>query len=88
MHKNNIFILKQNKLIIQGSRNFSDGLWDVKFPLVTPSPVNNAMNINYIIIKNKSKSDLARYLHGTVFSSSLTTFIKAIKMKILLLDLV
>ena len=37
------------------------------------------MDMHYIITKDKSKTDLARYLHGTVFSPSLTTFIKAIQ---------
>ena len=52
--KNNVFILKQNKVIIQCSRHFSDGLWDVRLPSSTPVPTNNVMNINFIIIKDKS----------------------------------
>ena len=57
------------------SRNFSDGLWDVKLPSSTPAPTNNIMNIHYIIIKNKSKLDLARYLYATAFSPRLSTFL-------------
>ena len=36
-------------------------------------------DMHYIITKDKSKSDLAQYLHDTVFSPSITTFAKAIK---------
>ena len=42
-------------------------------------PLYKTMDLNYIITKDKSKTDLARYLHATAFSPSLTTFIKAIK---------
>ena len=73
-------ILKDNKIILQGHRNFQDGLWDVQIPSVPPPPpLYQKMDANYIITKDKSKTDLARYLHATAFSPSITTFIKAIK---------
>ena len=73
-------ILKDNKIILQGHRNFNDGLWDVQIPSVPPPPpLYKTMNLNYIITKDKSKTDLVRYLHATAFSPSITTFIKAIK---------
>ena len=85
--KHKMHILKNNKIILQGHRNFNDGLWDVQIPSVPPPPpLYQKMDLNYIITKDKSKTDLARYLHVTVFSPSITTFIKAIK-KILLLGL-
>ena len=53
-----MYILKQNKIILQGNRNFSDGLWDVKLPTVPPSPLNyDVTNMHYIITKDKSKID-------------------------------
>ena len=35
--------------------------------------------INYIIHKDKTKTDLARYLYATEFSPSISTFIQAIR---------
>ena len=36
------------------------------------------MAINYIIRKDKTKTELAQYLHAAAFSPSLSTFTKAI----------
>ena len=75
-----MYILKQNKIILQGNRNFSDGLWDDKLFTVPPPPlIYDVMDMDYIITKNKSKTNLAGYLHATAFSPSITTFTKAIK---------
>ena len=49
--------------------------------------MHSIMNINYIITKDKFKSYLARYLYATAFSPHLSTCIKAIKMRTLLLGL-
>ena len=83
-----MYILKEKKIILQGNRNFSDGLWDIKLPTVSPPPpMYDVMDMHYIITNDKSKIDLARYLHATAFSPSITTFTKAITMKISLLGL-
>ena len=75
-----MYILKQNKIILQGNHNFTDGLWDVKLPTVTPPPPTyDVMDMYYIITKDKSITDLARYLHATAFSPSITILSKAIK---------
>ena len=75
-----MYILKENEIILQGHRNFNDGLWDVQIPSVPPPPpLYKTMDLNYIITKDKSKTELARCLHATAFSPSITTFIKAIK---------
>ena len=77
--KNKMYLLKQNKITLQGNRNFSDGLWDVKLPTVPPPPpISDVMDMHYIITKNKSKTHLAQYLHATIFSPSITTFTKSI----------
>ena len=74
--KHKMYILKENKIILQSHRNFNDGLWDVQLPSVhQPPPLYKTMNLNYIITKDKSKTDLARYLHAIAFSPSITTFI-------------
>ena len=46
--------------------------------------MHKVMDMHYIIIKDKSNTDLARYLHATAFSPSITTFSKAIKNKSLI----
>ena len=40
---------------------------------------SNLLASNYIIAQDKSKTDLARYLHATAFSPSLSTFERAIE---------
>ena len=44
-----------------------------------PQPMYNVIDMHYIIAKDKSKIDLARYLYATAFSPNITTFIKTIK---------
>ena len=76
-------IFKNDKFIIQGTRNTKEGLWGVPFqdPKTsiypsTTSPKNLALS--YIIQRDKTKSDLALYLHGCVFYPVLSTFQKSI----------
>lgn len=81
--KNTVNIIKNNNTILQGHRNTQDGLWDVDITnntkqnnIVTTSSSTNA--VNYIITKDKSKSELAQYLHSAAFSPTISTFQKAI----------
>ena len=82
--KKNLFIFKNNKLLLQGFRNTTDGLWDVLFPKLA-SHSNRLQNktkiesMNYIIHTDKSKHDLANYLHACCFSPCLSTFTRAIQ---------
>lgn len=55
-------ISKNNKRILQGSKNLNDRLYDIQLP---QSP---AHKMNYIIQKDKPKTDVALYLHATAFS--------------------
>ena len=65
---------------MRGFRNQQDGLWDIpitrhhqNFPrLLSPK-------LSVIIRKDKTKADLATYLHAACFSPTTDTFIKAIK---------
>ena len=69
-----MYILKHNKITLQGNRNFSDGLWDVKLHTVPPLPSTyDVMDMHCIITKDKSNTDFARYLYATTFSPSITT---------------
>ena len=79
--KTNVYIVKDSNLVVEGFRNRADGLWDIKLPSVPTkwsrlSP--STPQINYIITKDKSKTELAQYLHATTFSPSLSTFTYAI----------
>ena len=70
--KNNLYVLHNNKLVIKGTRNTKDGLWDV--------PFNQSENysLNFIIKRNQPKYELAQFLHACAFSPALDTFQKAI----------
>ena len=70
--KNKLQIFKGPNLVLSGKRNHTDGLWDVPFR-------NTSDKINYIISKNKNKTELAQYLHGCAFSPTLSTLQKAVK---------
>ena len=81
-NKTAVKIIKNNKVILEGSRSEKDKLYDIQLPTKhhnneNTTEVNN--EINYIIQKDKSKTDLARYLHATAFSPSLSTFLQAIR---------
>ena len=69
LKKDNVDITKNNNLILQGSRNHVDGLWDVVLnSSKTSSNKNtNKTQLNYIITKDKSKTELAQYLHAAMF---------------------
>ena len=67
--KEELNIYKNNQKIISGTRNRTDGLWDVPFP---------TEKNNYIITRDKSKTELAQFLHGCAFSPSVSTFQRAI----------
>ena len=80
--KNRVYVVEDNDLIMHGPRNRTDNLWDIQLPahqrdIVQVTP--NASCLNYIITKDKTKTDLARYLHGTAFSPRISTFSKAIR---------
>jgi len=81
--KNNVHVLKNKQIVLQGRRNNKDGLWDIPF---TNSPIQHTKqntkinhNINFIITKDKSKTELAQFIHATLFSPAIDTLIKAIR---------
>jgi hypothetical protein len=74
--KEHLTIFKNNQLIITGTRNQTDGLWDI--PLTKDNP-DLRQKLNVILIKNKTKQQLANYLHGCCFGPNKKTFIQAIR---------
>lgn len=80
--KSNLYIFKDQKLLLTGYRNHRDGLWDVPLPqqpLSSSLPNSKTHSANVIIKKSTSKRDLAQYLHACVFSPCVRTFITAIQ---------
>ena len=81
--KVNCYVLKQGQLIIHDNQHKSDGLWDVKLPSTNTSYPwhhyhNTMRSTYYIITKDKTKNDLAQYLHGATFSPRISIFTKII----------
>ena len=74
--KNKLQVVKNNRIILEGTRNFSDGLWDV--PLYK-QPRKPYLSANAIINKKKSKEQLANYYHACCFSPCISTLTQAIK---------
>ena len=82
LSKTKLNVLKNNNIIMQGKRNLQDGLWDIPLPPVTCELQQHHANI--LICRDKSKSELAQYLHAACNSPSISTFIRAIKNNIFL----
>ena len=85
--KRNIYVIQNKKVILKGKRNFKDGLWDVdlspKSSGIKKQEQNlgpthgesyNICTINYIVQKDKTKLELAQYLHACAFSPNIPTF--------------
>ena len=70
--KKTLNILKNQQMILKVDTNLRDGLWDIPFQEHTID------SINYIIIRDKNKSELAQYLHAYDFSLVISTFQKSI----------
>ena len=68
--KYKLHIIRNEQQILSGNRNLKDDLWDLSFK-------NKDINsINYIISRDKNKTELAQYLHGCALSSVLSIFQK------------
>ena len=76
LDKNNAYVHKHDNLVLTGTRNKRDGLWDIQVPLVKLQ--KEKPSINAVIRKDSTKKYLANYLYKCCFSPALTTFKKAI----------
>jgi hypothetical protein len=82
LDKKLIKIFKNKKCILEGKRNTTDGLWDITIPSADARPPQQAPpphQLNAIIRKNQSKTELVQYPHGCCGSPGLSTWKKAIK---------
>ena len=70
------------KLILQGKRNFNDGLHDVPLPshnnLHSSISNNDNLKLNYVTKHDKTKLEMAQFLHAALFSPCIKTFQQAI----------
>ena len=86
LNKQDLKIYKNGHMILQGHRNLTDGLWDVHLR-GNVNNVHHTINhvteptekMNIIIRRDKTKSELAQYLHACAFSPALSTFQKSIR---------
>ena len=74
---NKAIIKKGRNLILHGRRNFRDGLWDIRLPTIDHKPKQQVANV--IVKLESSKSKLADFLHGCLFSPCPSMLMKAIK---------
>lgn len=73
--KTDMKVIKEKIVILEGTRNKNDGLWDVKLDDIPP-PTDK---LNAIINKSQSKSKLANYYHSCCYSPCISTLTQAIK---------
>ena len=71
-------VYKNDEKFLIGVRNQEDGLWDVPIKKV------QLEKANVIIRVDKTKNDLANFIHATMFSPTIDTLDKAIRNKNLL----
>ena len=83
--KRNMYIIKNNKIILRGIRNLSDGLWDVILNKnLTMHKQNKSKNLlNVIMQKSKPNYELANFLHACACSPTIKTFQMAINNNLL-----
>ena len=91
LNGNACYVIKNNKVVLRGTRNRQDDLWDIPFPQV-PSFIHHAtslstsatrQSLNVIIRKNETKYNLARFLHAALGGPVNSTLLKAIKLNFL-----
>ena len=70
-------IKHKNKIILKGKRNFRYGLYDINLPN-TSSSSTNKFKLSYVIQMDKTKSEMAQYLHAALFSPCIKTLQQAI----------
>ena len=81
--KHKLIITKNNKTLIEGTRNFSNGMWYVPIHNDTtltsqPTPPLSTPMIN-VITKLHPTSNLIRFLHAAAFSPAPSTWIQAVE---------
>ena len=71
--KHNIQVIKDSRVVMQGSCNLDNGLWEI--PIEKPTR-HKALSIT---TRDKMNTELIQYLHGCCFSPTPRNFLRAIK---------
>ena len=86
LDKTTMQVTKDNKLVLTGTHNIQDGLWDVSLTTLiqtqqstSAKSTSSTQVANVIIRKKQTLKDLANYLHAACGSPPVSTFLKAIK---------
>ena len=74
LRKNDMEVHKDNKVILLGKRNYTDGLWDVKIDNNIPDKHNLNVIVDISSIKN-----LIEYYHACLYSPPKSTWLKALE---------
>jgi hypothetical protein len=88
LDKQKLQVFKDAKCVLEGTRNTADGLWDIAIPLpVSMTTTAQSANwdqvpqhqLNAIIRKDLSKTELVQHLYGCCGSPVITTWKKAMQ---------
>jgi hypothetical protein len=80
--KFNVKIIKDSQLIITGTRDDRNGLWNIPLaplPPVSPRPATTYELACSAISDNATKAELAAFLHGSIFSPLPSTLLRALQ---------
>jgi hypothetical protein len=79
--KRKLQVFKRKACVLSGTRNKIDGLWDIALPISSTASTSRPkapLQLNAIIRKDISKTNLAQHLHGCLGSSVVSTWKLAI----------
>ena len=87
LDQNTLNVFKNGHTVLRGVRNRTDGLWDINLTAhrkifdnhLPQSTTISTQSMNAIIRRDKTKLELAQYLHACAFSPALSSFQKAIR---------
>jgi hypothetical protein len=79
LYKHKIEVYKNKTRVLTGTRNTTDGLWDIPIPSMLSPTVHSAdtkpsQKVNAIICKDQTKIQLAQYLYGCCGSPVVSTW--------------
>jgi hypothetical protein len=80
LDKRKLQVFKRNAYVLSGTRNKIDGLWDIALPISRPTSTRPKapLQVNAIIRKDISKTNLVQYLYGCLGSPVVSTWKLAI----------